>query len=104
MAYIRPQEVDLTEIDGITVILSTGRGISLFNKEGLAEAELSGWVYEIKTGTSFPIGLILVEDTKKKGHFFVCPAFNMPYHKYAGLPEELAMLCQKVFKKEKAQL
>lgn len=87
------------------MIVADGKGISLYNKEGLELSTLSGWVYEIKAHTALPSGLYLKEDTdpKKPGHFFVCPYKNMPLHTYVGKLEEIAVHCEKVFKKKKAK-
>lgn len=102
LSAVRPQEVDLIEINGIITIVANGKGVSLYNKAGLNDAPLSGWVYQIKANTNLPIGLKLTNDPRVKGHYFICPLTNMPYHKYVGLLEELAVMCSKLFLKKRA--
>ncbi|WP_308363946.1 MULTISPECIES: hypothetical protein [unclassified Microbulbifer] len=102
LADVRQGEVRIVEVGGIKTVVANDQGVSLYNKTGLDDAPLSGWVYEIKTGTALPPGLRLWKDPKIAGHYHVCAAHNMPYHKYVGLLEELALRCTKVFKKKSA--
>lgn len=102
LSEIRANEVVLIEINGIKTVVANDKGISLYNKRGLDDAPLSGWVYEIKSGTPLPIGLCLWKDPRIVGHYHICPASNMPLHKYIGLLEELAIKCQKMFQKKRA--
>lgn len=102
LAEVRSGEVKIIEINGIKTVIANDKGVSLYNKTGLDDAPLSGWVYEIKSGTALPFGLKLWKDPKIAGHYHVCAMQNMPYHKYIGLLEELALRCQKVFKKKSA--
>ncbi len=104
MSKLRSGEITIRELNGIKMIVADGKGVSLYNKDGLEKSELSGWVWEIKVDTQLPTGLYLKKDTdpNKKGHYFVCPRRNMPVHTYAGKLEEIAVHCQKVFKKKKA--
>lgn len=100
---IRPGEVQLAEQNGIEMIVANGAGVSLYSKEGAEKASLAGWVWEIPAQTSFPIGLVLIDDgdASKPGHYTLAPANTMPYAKYVGLLGEVAISCQKVFKKTK---
>lgn len=104
LSEVRQGEVKTIDVNGIKTIVANDKGVSLYNKQGLEDAPLSGWVYELKVGTPLPVGLKLWKDTIVQGHYHVCAAQNMPYNKYVGLLEELAMHCQKVFKKKKAGL
>jgi hypothetical protein len=40
-------------------------------------------------------------DPKKEEHYFVCPIKNMPVKIYVGKREEIAVFCEKLFKKKK---
>ena len=102
LTKIRPGEVTLKDINGIIMIISDGKGISLYNRKGLDKSELSGWVYEIKSGTALPPDLYLKKDDNKEGHYFVCPVKNMPAKHYVGELEKIAVFCEKYFKKQKA--
>lgn len=99
---VRQGEIKTIEVNGVKTIVANDKGVSLYNKQGLNDAPLSGWVYEIKEGTALPSGLKLWKDPDITGHYHVCAAQNMPYHKYVGLLEELAIHCQKIFKKKSA--
>jgi len=86
------------------MIVANGKGVSLYNKSGLEHSSLSGWIWEINQGTQLPNGLYLRKDSdpNNEGHYFVCPRRNMPVNAYAGLLEQMALHCRKVFKKKKA--
>jgi hypothetical protein len=62
MHMVRPSEVDLTEINGVKVIIANGRGVSLYTKDELNNTPLSGWVWKFKVHTTIPQGLKLVND------------------------------------------
>jgi len=99
MTKIRAGEITLMEINGITTIVANNKGISLFSERGLTLAPLTGWVYELKRGTPIPSELHLYKDPLLEGHYMLCPLRNMPVRKYAGLLDEIAVHCYKVFKK-----
>ena len=94
----RPKDIDTIEINGITVVISNGKGISLSTKDRLEKAPMSGWVWKIAKATQIPIGLKLLND--RPGHYSICPISNMPLDEFVGLLSKLAMKCQKVFKKQ----
>jgi len=100
LTRVRAGEVDTKKINGISIIVSNGKGISLYNKIGLALAPLSGWVWEIKSNTSLPIGLKIIKDDKPEGHYSLCPSKNMPVSKFVSLLEEVVIHCKKSFKKK----
>lgn len=54
--------------------------------------------WRLKQNTIIPVGLKLVKD--KKHHYSIAPVQNMPLDKYKGLLEEMALLAERVFKKE----
>ena len=94
----RPKDIDTVEVNGITVVISNGKGISLSTKGRLDTTPMSGWVWKISKGTQMPIGLKLLND--RPGHYSICPISNMPLDEYIGLLSKLAMKCKKVFKKQ----
>lgn len=94
----RPKDVDTTEINGITIVISNGKGISLSTKGRLDKTPMSGWVWKIPKGTQVPQGLKLINDRPE--HYSICPTSNMPLDEFIGLLSKLALKCQKVFKKE----
>lgn len=100
ISSVRPKEITVVEINGIKTIIANKRGISLFNRAGLEKTHLTGWVWEIKRGTSFPIGLRLIKDSEATGHHTLAPAHNMPLSQYIGLLEQVAIHCEKLFKKQ----
>jgi len=100
LTRVRAGEVDTKKVNGITIIVANGKGISLYNKIGLELAPLSGWVWEIKSNTPLPIGLKLIKDERPQGHYSLCPVKNMPVSKFVSLLEDVLMHCKKSFKKK----
>lgn len=96
----RPKDIDTIEINGIFVVVSNGKGISLSTKERLDSTQMSGWVWKIPRGTTVPVGLKLLND--RPGHYSICPLVNMPLDEFKGLLSKLAMKCQKVLKRQMA--
>lgn len=94
----RPKDVDTVEINGITVVVANGKGISLSTRERLEKLPMSGWVWKISRGTQMPMGLRLLND--RQDHYSICPVSNMPLDEFIGLLSKLALTCQKIFKKE----
>jgi len=102
LAHVRPHDVRQTVINGITVVIANNKGISVFDKDGIARTDMSGWVWKFAPSTPFPTGLKLVND--KPGHFCIAPTSDMPLGKYKGLLEELALKATRVFYKQGAQV
>lgn len=98
LSNVRARDVDTIEINGIAVIVANGKGISVFDKIGINESPMSGWVWRFPPNTSFPQGLRLAQD--KLHHFCIAPTQNMPVDKYKGLLEEMALKAARVYKKE----
>lgn len=98
LSNIRPRDVNITIVNGIEVIIANGKGISVFDKQRINEAPMSGWVWQFSQNTQIPIGLKLVQD--KKHHYCIAPIQNMPIDKYKGLLEEMAMYAKRIYKKE----
>ncbi|MFC6633553.1 hypothetical protein [Microbulbifer taiwanensis] len=97
MHMVRPSEVDVTEVNGVKVIIANGRGVSLYTQDELNATTLTGWIWKFKAQTQIPQGLKLVND--KPGHFCVAPVSNMPVDLYKGLLEQMGMKAEKVWKK-----
>ena len=100
LTRVRPGEVDTIDVNGVTMIVANGKGISLYNKVGLDLATLSGWVWEIKPHTAMPLGLKLIKDDKPEGHYSLCPTRNMPASEFVSLLEKVVIHCKKSFKKK----
>ena len=98
LTNIRPNEINIIDINGIKMVVANGKGVSLYNQNGLEKSALTGWVWEIKQGSALPFGLTLREG--KGGHYLLCPSHNMPLNAYAGLLEKMALTCSKTYKKK----
>ena len=70
----------------------------MFDKVGINESPMNGWVWRFAPNTQPPFGLKLVQD--KAHHYCIAPTQNMPIDKYKGLLEEMALRATRVFKKE----
>lgn len=97
MHMVRPSEVDITEVNGVKVIIANGRGVSLYTKDELDRTSLTGWIWKFRAQTMIPQGLKLVND--KAGHFCVAPIQNIPVDLYKGLLEQMGMKAEKAWKK-----
>jgi len=73
----------------ITMVVTNGKGISLFDAHGISLAPVSGWIWKIPAAKPVPAGLKLVND--KPHHYCLAPTTNMPLSKYKGLLEEFAL-------------
>ena len=101
LSNVRARDVDTTEINGVTVVVANGKGISVFDIEGIKLSPMTGWVWKFSATTSMPLGLKLVHD--KPHHYCIAPMSNMPIDKYKGLLEELALRATRVFQKPGAR-
>lgn len=101
LSNIRPHDVDLTKVNDIVVVIANNAGVSVFNEQGLAERDMSGWVWQFNVATPIPQGLKLVHD--RPGHYSIAPTVNMPLDKYKGLLEELGVKAFRVFFKQGKQ-
>ena len=100
LTKVRPGEVDTIDINGVTHIIANGKGISLYNKQGLDLAPITGWVWEISPKTPIPHGLKLIKDNRPEGHYSLCPSRNMSVHEFIAQLEKVVIHCKKVFKKK----
>ncbi|MCW8126573.1 hypothetical protein [Microbulbifer halophilus] len=98
LSNVRPRDVDTMEVNGINMIIANGKGISVFDIDGINESPMTGWVWKFSPNTRPPVGLKMVQD--KAHHYCISPAQNMPLDKYKGLLEEMALSATRVFKKE----
>lgn len=98
LSNVRSRDVDTTVINGITVIIANGKGISVFDREGINQSPMNGWVWRFSPNTRPPEGLKMVND--KPHHYCISPSYNMPVDKFKGLLEEMALKATRVFKKE----
>lgn len=105
ISTFRPGELTTFKQNGIEMVIANGRGISLYNKNGLDKAPLTGWVWEIPQGSMLPYGLTLIDDggVERPGHFTLAPSYNMPMSRYVSLLEEVALRAQRIFKKSAAR-
>lgn len=104
LTKIRSGEISLLEMNGVKVVVANGKGVSLYNEQGLKHSALSGWVWELRSGSVLPQGLCLHKDPdpNNPGHYVICPVVNMPLHSYVGLLEKLALHCKKLYHRKKA--
>ena len=104
LTKIRSGEITITELNGVKVIVADGKGVSLYNRAGLERSSLSGWIWEIRSGTLLPRDLYLRPDPdpNNTGHYFVCPIQNMPVTSYVGQLEQMAIHCQKLYQRKRA--
>jgi hypothetical protein len=98
LSHVRSRDVDTMTMNGITVVIANGKGISVFDLEGITQAPFEGWVWKLAATTPLPAGLKLVQD--KPHHYCIAPIANMPIDKYKGLLEELALRAERVLKKQ----
>lgn len=98
LSNVRPRDVDTMEINGILVIVANGKGISVFDRDGINESPMTGWVWRFPPNIKPPFGLKMVQD--KPHHYCISPIQNMPVDKFKGLLEEMALRATRVFKKE----
>ncbi|KAB2114619.1 hypothetical protein [Vibrio alginolyticus] len=98
LSHVRSKDVETMQLNGTTVIIANGKGISVFDKTGINQSNMTGWVWRFPPNTRPPQGLKLVND--KPHHYGIAPVTNMPLDKYKGLLEEMALKATRVFKKE----
>ncbi len=98
LSHVRLRDIKITKINGINIVIANGKGVSVFDKEGINLSPMSGWVWHISKNISLPKGLKLVKDSRH--HYCIAPIKNMPVAKYKGLLEEMALRAKRVYKKE----
>jgi len=97
LSAIRVGEVDTFSMKGVTMVVSNGKGVSLFTLEGIMSEGLSGFAWKFEKLTQVEHGLRLVKD-EKPGHYMLAPVSNMPVDQYKGLLEKMGLRCSKYLK------
>jgi len=97
LGHVRSIDVDMISVNEIVVVIANGKGISVFDLEGINQAPFTGWVWKLSSTTPLPPGLKLVHD--KPHHYSIAPVMNMPVDKYKGMLEELGLRARRVLKK-----
>jgi hypothetical protein len=96
LTRLRPiDDVDLYEVNGITMVRANNRGVSLYTLRGVEEVGLTGWAWRIRKGTALPAELKLHND--KSEHYMICPISPMPMAKLVGLLQQMVVHCEKYF-------
>ncbi|MBR8416735.1 hypothetical protein K6W16_02715 [Burkholderia dolosa] len=93
--HVRPfKDVMVAMSNGVRIIVANRNGISLTSKY---DPKKRG-VWRIPRDTRLPAGLLLIKDLRPghEGHYMLAPSSSMPFAKFIGLLQELAMYCQKV--------
>lgn len=76
LSHVRSRDVDVTQINEIAVVVANGKGISVFDKEGIMRSPMSGWVWRFPSNTILPAGLKLVNQAASLLH---CPLAQHAY-------------------------
>lgn len=97
-ARVRSKDADTITINGILMVIANGKGVSVFDRNGIIQSPKIGWVWRFVPQTALPPGLELIEE--EPNHYCLAPTQNMPVNKYKGLLEELALKANRMFKKE----
>jgi hypothetical protein len=96
LSAVRSWEVDTMVINGVTVVIANGKGVSLYTIEKIIEKRLTGFAWKFNRGTRIVSDLRLVRDEPE--HYMLAPIRNMPVDKYKGLLEEMGLHCSKYYK------
>ncbi|MGM8226204.1 hypothetical protein ACSV5M_06455 [Cellvibrio sp. ARAG 10.3] len=88
------KDIMVIKNNGIEIVVANGNGISLSST--FDPKKRNTW--KLLKNTPIPIGLRLVKDLRpgRSDHFMIAPTNNMPFTKYIGLLQELAVSCIKV--------
>lgn len=92
---IRPfKDVMVMKQNGIEMVVANGNGVSLSSV--FDPKKRNTW--KLSKSTPIPMGLRLVKDLRpgRSDHFMIAPNASMPFTKYIGLLQELAISCKKV--------
>lgn len=95
--HVRPRDIDTVLFGKEIIVKANGKGISVYDRQGINESPMNGWVWRIKAHTRLPSGLVLVKD--KNHHFCMAPKYNMPISRYKELLDQLSPWAQRVIKK-----
>lgn len=88
------KDVMVMKNNGIEMVVANGNGVSLSSP--FDSKKRNTW--KLSKNTPIPTGLRLVKDLRlgRGDHFMIAPISNMPFTKYIGLLQELAVSCKKV--------
>ncbi len=88
------KDVAVNKVNGIEIVVANGNGVSLSST--FDPNKRNTW--KLARNTPIPTGLRLVKDLRpgRANHFMIAPVSNMPFTKYLGLLQELAVYCKKV--------
>lgn len=92
-------QVDTYNVNGVTMIVANGKGVSLYTMEKVLEKGLTGFAWKFNKNTQVVPNLKLVND--EPGHYMLCPIKNMPLDEYKGLLEKMGVSCAKYIKVKK---
>ena len=92
---VRDKDVEFFTRNGIVCVRANGTGISLLTEEG-TRGRKGGWLWKIPARIPLPHGLLY--NNNRPGHYFLCPALDMPLDEYRGLLAKLAINCERVQK------
>ena len=96
LTTVRPIEVNTMKVNGVTVIIANGKGVSLYTINKIIEKGLTGFAWKFDKSAKVVSGLKLVSDEPE--HYMLAPVQNMPVDKYKGLLEEMGLKCCKYYK------
>ena len=96
------KDVDTYERNGVLMVVSNGKGISIVTEERLnmlqrRNMQKGSWVWKLASNFPMPPGLALHPDTEplrpgqQPDHYFLCPQSDMPLSEYVGLLSKLAL-------------
>lgn len=88
------KDVMVMKNNGIEMVIANGNGISLSST--FDPKKRNTW--KLPKKTVIPTGLRLIKDLRpgRGDHFMIAPTSSMPFTKYIGLLQELAVSCKKV--------
>ncbi len=88
------KDVAVKKVSGIEIVIANGNGVSL--SSSFDPQKRNTW--KLERNTPIPSGLRLVQDLRpgRNDHFMIAPTSDMPFIKYIGLLQELAVHCKKV--------
>lgn len=95
--HVRSRDINTTAFGREFMVIANGKGVSVYDRKGINESPMNGWVWRISANTRLPSGLILVQD--KKHHFCIAPQHNMLLSRYKQLLDQLSPRAQRIAKK-----
>ncbi len=91
-------DVVIVKQNDIETVMADGNGFSTFDHLTPIMKKPGKKVWQIKKGANLPAELRLIKDlcSGHEGHFMIAPTANMPFAKFIGLLQELAVHCKKI--------